>query len=326
MRRRDFIKVVAGSAIAWPLTTRAQQARTAQIGLLSSATAVGYAKKFEALQAGLRDLGYLEGKNIVIHSRWAEGKYDRLTALAGELVALKVDVLVTHGTPATSALKKATETIPIVMAVSGDADKTGLIQSLSRPGGNITGLTFFSAEQASKRLELMKEVIPSINRMAFLANPENPILLRLELPAIEGAVRSLKMMYKSFEVRDPAELDNVISTIANDNFDMMEISADGMLVANSARIGAIALKERLPTIGEATLANEGGLIGFGPDDVEMFRRAAYYVDRLLRGEKAANLPVERPTKYVLNINLKTARALGISVPGTVLVRADNVIE
>ena len=326
MRRRDFIKVVAGSAIAWPLTTRAQQARTAQIGFLSSTTAVGYAKKFEALQAGLRDLGYLEGKNIVIHSRWAEGKYDRLAALAGELVALKVDVLVTHGTPATSALKKTTATIPIVMATSGDADKTGLIQTLARPGGNVTGLTYFAGEQTSKRLEVMKEIIPSLNRVAFLTNPGNPVSRRLEQPALDDAVRSLKIMYETFEVRDPAELDNIFSTIAKGNFDMVEIAQDGMLVGNFASIATIALKEHLPAIGEASFADEGGLIAFGPDTTEMFRRAAYYVDRLIKGEKAADLPVERPTKYELSINLKTAKALGISVPGTMLTRADNVIE
>jgi putative tryptophan/tyrosine transport system substrate-binding protein len=326
MRRRDFIKAVAGSAIAWPLTTHAQQARIAQIGFLSSATATGYAKKFEALQAGLRDFGYLEGKNIVIHSRWAEGNYNQLAALASELVALKVDVLVTHGTPATSALKKATATIPIVMAVSGDAEKTGLIQTLARPGGNVTGLTYFAGEQASKRLEVMKEVIPSIHRVAWLTNPENPAMRRLELPAVEDAVRSLKITYETFEVRDPAELANVFSTIAKGNFDMVEIAQDGMLVGNFARIATLALKEHLPAIGEVSFDAEGGLVGLGPDTTEMFRRAAYYVDRLLKGEKAADLPVERPTKYELNINLKTAKALGISVPEAVLVRADNVIE
>jgi putative tryptophan/tyrosine transport system substrate-binding protein len=268
----------------------------------------------------------VEGKNVVIRSRWAEGNYHQLDALANELVALKVDVPVTHGAPAASALKKATATIPIVMAVSGDADKLGLIHTLAQPGGNVTGLTYFAAEQASKRLELMKEVIPSITRVAWLTNLGNQSQMRLELPAMEAAVRSLKIMYRPFDVRDPADLDNVISTIAKDNFDMVQIGQDGMLVGNFARIATIALKEHLPTIGESSLADEGGLIGFGPDTIEMFRRAAYYVDRLLKGEKAADLPVERPTKYTLDINLKTAKALSISIPETVLVRADNVFE
>jgi putative ABC transport system substrate-binding protein len=325
MRRREFISLLGGAATGLPLAVRAQQTRIAQIGFLGAGTPAGYAKQFEAFNAGLRDLGYLEGKNIEIHSRWAEENYDRLAALANELVALKVDVLVTHGTPATGALRTATATIPIVMAVSGDADKTGLIQTLARPGNNVTGLTYFAADQASKRLEVMKEIIPSISRVALLANPRNQVL-PLELQAMEVAARSLKMVYQPFEIRDPAELDKTFSTIAKRNFNAVEIAQDGMLVANAARIATIALKNHLPTIGESFLADEGGLIGFGPDITAMYRRAAYYVDRLLKGDKAANLPVERPNKYELNINLKTAKALGISVPESVLARADKLIE
>jgi putative tryptophan/tyrosine transport system substrate-binding protein len=325
MRRREFITVLGSAASSWPLAARGQQAKIAQIGLLGAATAASYARQFEAFKAGLRDLGYLEGKNIVIHTRWAEEHYDRLAALANELVALKVDVLVTHGTPATGALRTATATIPIVMAVSGDADKTGLVQTLARPGNNVTGLTYFAADQAGKRLEVIKEIIPSIKRVALLANPRNQVLT-LEMQAMENAVRSLKVIYQPFEVRDPAELDEAFSTIAKGNFDVVEIAQDGMLVANSARIATTALKNHLPTIGESVLADEGGLIGFGPDIIAMFRRAAYYVVRLLKGDKAADLPVERPNKYELNINLKTAKALGISVPEIVLARADNVIE
>ena len=211
------------------------------------------------------------------------------------------------------------------MAVTGDADKTGLIQTLARPGTNVTGLTYFAADQTSKRLEVMKEIIPSINRVALLANPRNQVLA-LELQAMEDGVRSLKMMYQPFEVRDPAELDKTFSTIAKRNFDAVEIAGDGMLNANAARIATIALKNHLPTIGESFFADEGVLVGFGPNVTAMFRRAAYYVDRLLKGDKAADLPVERPNKYELNINLKTAKALGISVPEIVLARADNVIE
>ena len=325
MRRREFIALIGSAAASWPLAARGQQAKIAQIGFLGAATAAGYAKLFEAFKAGLRDRGYLEGKNIVIHTRWAEDNYDRLAALANELVALKVDVLVTHGTPATGALRTATATIPIVMAVTGDADKTALIQTLARPGNNVTGLTYFAADQTSKRLELMKEIVPSIKRVALLANPKNQVL-PLELQAMEDAVRSLKMMYQPFEVRDPAELDKTLSTIAKRNFDMVEIAGDGMLGANAALIATIALKNHLPTIGESFFADQGGLIGFGPDITAMFHRAAYYVDRLLKGDKAADLPVERPNKYELNINLKTAKALGISVPEIVLARADNVIE
>src|SRR5262249_29303276 len=225
MRRRDFITLLGGAVTALPLAVRAQQTKIAQIGFLGAATAAGYAKLFEAFKAGLSDLGYLEAKNIVIHSRWAEENYDRLAALANELVALKVDVLVTHGTHATGALRTATATIPIVMAVTGDADKTGLIQTLARPGNNVTGLTYFAADQTSKRLEVMKEIIPSIKRVALLANPRNQVL-PLELQAMEDGVRSLKMMYQPFEVRDPAELDKTFSTIAKRNFDAVEVTGD----------------------------------------------------------------------------------------------------
>src|SRR5690242_814154 len=291
MRRREFIGVLGGAAATWPLAARAQQTKIAQIGFLGAATAASYAKQFEEFKTGLRDLGYSEGKNIVIHSRWAEERYDRLPALANELVALKVDVLVTHGTPATGALRTATATIPIVMAVSGDADKTGLIQTLARPGNNVTGLTYFAADQASKRLEVMKEIIPSISRVALLANPRNQVL-PLELQAMEDAARSLKIVYQPFEIRDPAELDKVFSAIARRNFDVVETAQDALLVANAARIATTALKNHLPIIGESFFADEGGLIGFGPDTAAMFRRAAYYVDRLLKGDKAADLPVE----------------------------------
>src|SRR5215831_5628774 len=192
MRRRDFIKLVTSSAVAWPHATRAQQPSVAQIGFLGAGTAAAYAKDFEAFGSGLRDLGYVEGKSIIVYSRWAGGDYDRLTALATELLALDVAVLVTHGTPGINAAKKVTTKIPIVMAVSGDADKTGLIQHLARPGGNVTGLTYFASEQTSKRLEVLKEVVPSLSRVAFLFNPENPVAA-LELEGIESAAQSLKI-------------------------------------------------------------------------------------------------------------------------------------
>jgi putative ABC transport system substrate-binding protein len=206
------------------------------------------------------------------------------------------------------------------MAVSGDADRTGLIQNLARPGGNVTGLTYFAAEQTSKRLELMKDVIPSCSRVAFLVNPENP-LMRWELEATENAAEALKIVFQPFEVRAPTDFDDAFLMIVKSGFDAVEIVQDGMLVANAGTIAAAALKNRIPAVGEAHFAKAGGLIGFGPNLPGMFQRAAYYVDRLLKGEKAPNLPVERPTKFDLIINLKTAKSLGITVPGTVIARA-----
>jgi putative ABC transport system substrate-binding protein len=323
MRRREFITILSGAAAAWPLAARAQQ--QTQIGFLGAGTAAGYAKEFEAFQLGLHDLGYSQGKNVIVYSRWAQGEYTRLTALAAELVALNVAVLVTHGTPGTSAAKNVTTTTPIVMAVSGDADRTGLIQYLARPGGNVTGLTYFASEQTSKRLELLKEVIPSLSRVAFLTNPDNP-LARLELEAIENAARLLKIEFRTFGVRSVGEFNDAFSLIVKNGCDAVQTAQDGMLVANASIIAAAALNSRLPTVGEAFFPNAGGLLGFGPNLPEMFRRAAYFVDRLLKGKKPSDLPVERPTKFQIAINLKTAKALSLTIPGTVLARADEVIE
>jgi putative ABC transport system substrate-binding protein len=325
MRRRDFIKAIVGSATVWPLTVQAEQPKVAQIGFLGAGTAAGYAKEFEAFRSGLHDLGYVEGKSIVVYSRWAQGEYDRLAALTAELVALDIAVLVTHGTPATGAAKKVTTTIPIVMAVSGDADRTGLIQHLARPGGNVTGLTYFASEQTSKRLELLTEVVPSLSRVAFLTNPGNP-LARLELEAIDNAARSLKIEFWPIEVRSVADFNGAFALIVKTGCGAVESAEDGMLVANASIVAAAALNSRLPTVGEAFFPNVGGLLGFGPNLPEMFRRAAYFVDRLLKGEKASDLPVERPTKFELAVNLKTAKTLGLTIPGTILARADDVIE
>jgi len=325
MRRRDFIKAIAGSATVWPLTVQAQQPKVAQIGFLGAGTAAGYAKEFEAFRSGLHDLGYVEGRSIVVYSRWAQGEYDRLAALTAELVALDIAVLVTHGTPATKAAKKVTTTIPIVMAVSGDADRTGLIQHLARPGGNVTGLTYFASEQTSKRLELLTEVVPSLSRVAFLTNPGNP-LARLELEAIDNAARYLKIEFRPIEVRSAADFNGAFALIVKTGCGAVEIAEDGMLVANASIVAAAALNSRLPTVGEAFFPNVDGLLGFGPNLLEMFRRAAYFVDRLLKGEKASDLPVERPTKFELAVNLKTAKTLALTIPGTILARADEVIE
>jgi putative ABC transport system substrate-binding protein len=325
MRRREFITLLGGAAAVWPVAAHPQQQRIAQIGFLGAGTAAGYAKDFEAFGSGLRDFGYVEGKSIIVYSRWAGGDYDLLTALATELLALDVAVLVTHGTPGTNAAKNVTSTIPIVMAVSGDAEKTGLVHSLARPGGNVTGLTYFASEQTSKRLEVLKEVIPSLGRVAFLFNPENPIA-GLELEGIESAAQSLKIEFRAVEVRSAGDLNEAFSLIVKAGCNAVEYAQDGMLASNVSIIAAAALYNRLPAVGDAHFASAGGLLGFGPNLREMFRRAAYFVDRLLKGEKAADLPVERPSKFELAINLKTARALDLTVPGAMLARADEVIE
>ena len=325
MKRREFITLLSGMAV-WPLAARAQQpTKIARIGFLGASNAKGYATQLAGFRSGLRDFGYVEGQNINVDFRWADDDYDRLAPLAAELTALNVDLIVTHGTPATAAAKKVSAAIPIVMAVSGDADKTGLIQNLARPGGNVTGLTYFAAEQVGKRLEILEEVMPTVGRVAFLTNPENPIM-KFDVDAAERAARSLNLVIQTFEVRSPAEFESVFAMMTTRGFKAVEVDQDAMLTANAKIIAAITLKQGIASIGEASFATAGGLLGFGPNYGEMFRRAAYFVDRLLKGEKAADLPVERPTKFELVINLKTAKALGLTVSPSLIARADEVIE
>jgi putative ABC transport system substrate-binding protein len=326
MRRREFITLLGGTAAAWPLAARAQQPAMPVVGFLGALSASGWgASRVEALRAGLRDLGYVEGKNIVVEFRWAEGDYDRLPDLAGELVRLKVDVLVTHGTPGTRAAKQATKTIPIVMAVSGDAVATGLVASLNRPGGNITGSTFFSPELTAKQLELLKEAVPSVTQVAVLVNPGNPVN-RPSLQALETTARSLKVAIQLFEARGRNEIENAFLAMANKRVDAVAITDDGVFIANPGVIANLAAKNRFPSTGFKELAQAGGLIGYGVNFPEIFRRAAYFVDKILKGAKSADLPVEQATKFEVVANLKTAKALGLEMPTSILLRADEVIE
>jgi putative ABC transport system substrate-binding protein len=279
----------------------------------------------EGFRLGLRDLGYIEGKNIAIEFRWAEGKYERLQELARGLIEHKVDVVVTHGTPGTLALQRVTKTVPIVMATSGDAVITGLVNSLARPGGNTTGLSYFGPELAAKRLELIKEVVPSLAQLAFLVNPNNPIVNQ-DFQAVKIAAMPLKLEVQKFEVRGPQEFESAFANMTKKGAEAVAIDGDGMLTGNAKAIADIAAKQRLPTVGEAPFANAGGLIGYGPDYPAMFRRAAFYVDKILKGTSPADLPVEQPTKFNLIINLKTAKMLGLEIPPALLTSADEVIE
>jgi putative ABC transport system substrate-binding protein len=279
----------------------------------------------EALRAGLRDLGYLEGKNVVIDYRWAEGKYDRLSDLAGELVRLRVDVLVTHGTPGALAAKRATTTIPIVVATSADAVASGLVESLARPGGNITGSTYFIPELNAKRLEIFKEPFPHTSRMAVLVNPDNPAMVPI-IQAMEVTARSLKMGLQQFPVRGPNEFDGVFSAMTKSRVDAVAIIEEPMFQANAGVLAGLAMQKRLPSAGFKEFAEAGGLLGYGVDIVGLFRRAAYFVDKILKGAKPGDLPVEQPTTFELVINLKTAKALGLTIPQSLLLRADEVIQ
>ena len=323
--RRQVVLALAAGALA-PFASFAQQQPTkvARIGFLGVATASNMVSRVEALRTGLRDLGYVEGKNIVFEFRYADGKDARLAELAAELVRLKVDVLVTHTTVGVQAAKLATTTIPIVIAATADAVATGLVASLARPGGNITGSTLFALEIDAKRIELLKNAVPRITRVACLLRPSassGPILQSMELTA-----RSLKVEVKKFELPESNEFDSNFSAMIKSGVDALVIHDDPVLSANAKAIAEFAAKHRIASAGSAEFAEAGSLIGFGVNIFEMFRRAAYFVDKILKGAKPADLPVEQATKFDFVVNMKTAKTLGIKFPNSILVQATKVIE
>jgi len=326
LTRRRVVIGLGATAFA-PLASFAQQqvSKVYRIGFLGAGSASGWAPQVDALREGLRDLGYVEGRNIVIEYRWAEGRYERLPELAAELVRLKVDVLVTYGTPGIRAAKQATTTIPIVMATSGDAVATGLVASLARPGGNITGSTFFDPELSAKRLELLKAAMPQTTRVAILLNPANP-QTGVSLQSMEGTSKSLKLVLQRFDVQSPNEFEAAFSAMAKNNVDAVWIQQDPVFVENAKAVASLAEKQRLPAIGFAGFAEAGGLIEYGVNFPKLFRRSAHFVDKILKGAKPQNIPVERPTGFDLAINLKTAKALGIKIPNSILQQATKVIE
>ena len=321
------MKALAGATLlARPPTGLAQQpTRVARIGVLRLGSASEHASRVEQLRAGLRDFGYVEGKNLVIEFRWAEGKHERLPELAAELVRLKVEVIATEGTPDTLAAKRATTTIPIVMASVGDAVASGIVASLARSGGNLTGTTIFSPELMAKRLELLMEALPSTRQVAVLMNPANPVQ-ELSWQAMVNSARSMKVGVHRFEARRPNEFESAFSAMARQRVDAVVITQDGMYLSNAGALADLAAKQRLPSIAFSEFAEAGGLIGYGVDILELNRRAAYFVDKILKGAKAGEIPVERPTKFTLVINLKTAKALDLKIPPSILLRADRVIE
>jgi ABC-type uncharacterized transport system substrate-binding protein len=324
MRRRELIGLVGGAA-AWPLVARAQRAGTARIGFLGAATPAGYAKQVAGLRAGLRDLGYTESVNLVIEFRWAEGQYDRLPALLADLIRLNVDVIIIHGTPAGLAAKQATSTIPIVFASIADPLGSGIVTSLARPGGNLTGLTYFQPELASKRLELLKETIPDLTEVGVLLNAANP-MNEPALPQISQAAQSLKLRLHQFDVGNHGALEDTFAAMAAARVGAFVPFDDAMLLANAKPLATLALRQRLPSCGWAEFAVVGGLMGYGVNFPEMFRRTAAFVDKILRGATPGDLPVERVSRFEIVLNLKTANALGLEVPVPLLVRADEVIE
>ncbi len=328
MKRRELLMALGAGTIAAPLGGLAQQPpKMLRIGFLGggSDSDPNFARRVEGLRAGLRDLGYEEGRNLAIEFRWAAGKYGRLADLASELVRLDVQVLVTQGTPAARAARRATSKVPIVMASVGDPVSTGLVASLARPGGNITGLTFFVPELSAKRLELLREVVPHLTRAAFLSNPENSSS-KPSLQTMEITARSLKLDLQHFETRAPEEFDGVFAAMARLRIEALVVANDGMLIGNARTIAGLAERQRLPSSGPNEFAQAGGLVGYDVNHFEQYRRAAGYVDRIARGASPGELPIERPIRFEVVLNRKTAKLLGIAIPQSLLLRADRLIE
>jgi putative ABC transport system substrate-binding protein len=274
---------------------------------------------------GLREFGYVEAQNIAIEYRWAEERYERLPQLVRELIATRVDLLITHGTPGTRAAKQATSTVPIVMAISGDAVATGLVSNLARPEANVTGSTFFLPELNSKRLEVLKEACPSIAHPTALSNPDNPVS-RPIIPAMQSAATRLALRLEVAQLKAPGAFDRTFEAMAGTTIDSVVVTEDGEFAPNFPAIAALALQNGLPSIGAKEYGEAGGLIGYGADILALYGRAAYFVDRILKGAKPADLPVEQPTKFDLVVNLRTVKALRLEFPPILLARADEVIE
>ena len=309
------------------LAAQAQQTGNVyRIGFLGNSTAALEANLVGPFREGLRDLGYVEGRNVLIEYRWAEGKYDRFPALIGELLALKVAVIVTAGTPATLAVKKATTSVPLVMSAVGDPVGAGIVPSLSHPGGNITGLTAISTEMDAKRLELLREVVPSVSYIALLWNAASPLQVLAE-KQVQAAAQVLRMRVLSLGVKTEEEIKSALAVMARERPDALLVLADRLLLHHRALIMDFATRHRLPGVhAYRELVEAGGLMSFGPSYADMHKRAAYFVDRILKGAKPSDLPVERPRTFELVINLKAAKALGLTIPQSVLLRGTEIIQ
>jgi putative ABC transport system substrate-binding protein len=325
MRRREFITLLGGAAAGWPIAARAQQSsKVPIIGFLGAATPSGWSSNVAAFVQRLRELGWIEGRSVAIEYRWAEGRSERYTEIAAEFVRLKVDVIVTVG-PAVLAAKQATSVIPIVFAVATDPLGSGLVASLTRPGGNITGLSSQSSDLAGKRVELLREVVPGLRRLAIMANVGNPFSV-LEMGEVRAASRSLGIEIDTLEIRQAGDIALALAALKG-RADALCVLGDPLVVTHRIRINTLALGARLPTMYALRENVEaGGLMSYGPNIPDLFRRAAELVDKILRGAKPADIPVQQPTKFDLVINLTTATALGLNIPPMLLARADEVIE
>ena len=326
MRRREFIKVVAGSAVVWPLAAHAQPAAMPIVEVLDSSSANEYAPFLVAFREGLHEAGFIEGRNVAIEYRWADGRYDRLPSLAAELVRVPVAVLVATGITAAAAAKAATSTVPIVFNTGGDPVRFGLVASLNKPGGNITGVASLGKVLVAKRFELLRELVPKANAVAFLVNPNNAVAA-LDTSDAQAAAATLGYQLIIVKGGSEGDIDAAFATIAEQRAGGLLQQLDPFLQSRREQLVGLAVRYALPAIYERRdFATAGGLMSYGTSLRDALRLVGRYAGRLLKGEKPANLPVQQPTKFELVINLKTANALRLTVPPTLLTRADEVIE
>jgi putative ABC transport system substrate-binding protein len=324
MKRREFITLIGGAVATWPLAASAQKPTMPVIGFLSDGGLATFLQA--AFHAGLKEFGLVEGQNVTIEYRLAEAHYDRLPALAAELVALNPDLLIATGTPAAVALKSATTSIPIVFLSAADPVGIGLVQSLSRLGGNMTGLTVYvPGDFIAKVIETLREIVPAASKIAILVNPGNQVHRLIVAEELPRTAQNLRVALPVVEARAAEEIDLAFASAVAQQADAMVVFSDGLL--NRPRVAALAAEHRLPAISLFRLfTTNGGLISYGPDLPDLFRRGGFYIDKILKGTKPADLPVQQPTKFELVINIKTAKSLGLAVPASLLVRADEVIE
>jgi putative ABC transport system substrate-binding protein len=330
MHRRSFITLLGGAAAVspslWPLAARAQQAgKLPTIGFSGASTPAAQSQWTAAFVQRLRELGWIEGRTIAIEYRWAEGRDERYAEIAAEFVRLKVDVILTHGTPAALAAKQATSVIPIVFAVAGDPIGTGLVANLARPGGNVTGLSSQTADLAGKRVELLREVVPSLRRLAIIANVGNTAVV-LEMREVQAAARTLGLDVATLEIRRAEDIVPAFETLKG-RAEALYVVTDPLMTVNRTRINAMALGARLPTMHAfREYVESGGLMSYGPNFKDLYRRSADHVDKVLRGTKPGDIPVEQPVRFDLVVNMITAKAIGLTTSEAFLLRADEVIE
>jgi len=325
MRRREFITLLGGAAAAWPVALRAQ-AIIPRIGFMGNSTAALEANVVGSFRDGLRELGYQEGRNIVIEYRWADGNYARFPALVAELIAAKVDVIVTAGTPAVLAVKKATTTVPVVMVAVGDPVGTGLVQSLARPGGNLTGLSSIAPDLEGKRLDLLREIVPTLSHVAVFFNSLNAFHV-VSVRQANAAAQTMGIKLQWHNIRKSEDLDGAFAAIRKERPDALLILADRVFLHNRQRMMDFTEEQRLPNVNPyKELVEAGGLMSYGPSYEDIHKRAAIYVDKIIKGAKPADLPIEQPSKFTFIINLKVAKALGLTVPSSLVTLADEVIE